>query len=152
LGTDEYPDICVDEVTLLEYFCDDKALVEYEYYTCPDACFEGGCSGVPAGNQTGNETVGCVEDWGCTEWSACVNNLQTRTCTDANACDTLLTKPVESQSCTPITPPTTTTGGLVKYRYYIIGGVVLLLIILYFVFRKNEPEMPASQPKSEEKK
>ena len=41
----------------------------------------------------------CVEDWSCTDWSACVNNSQTKTCTDANNCGTEVDKPAETQSC-----------------------------------------------------
>lgn len=41
----------------------------------------------------------CTEDWSCTEYSACVGGVQTRTCTDANACGTEDNKPTESQAC-----------------------------------------------------
>lgn len=41
----------------------------------------------------------CTEHWTCTEWSACANGVQTRTCTDDSACRTTATKPLEQQSC-----------------------------------------------------
>lgn len=41
----------------------------------------------------------CTESWSCTDWSTCSNSLQTRTCIDANLCQTYQYKPVESQSC-----------------------------------------------------
>ncbi|MEK6807935.1 MAG: hypothetical protein AABX75_02800, partial [Nanoarchaeota archaeon] len=41
----------------------------------------------------------CEEAWACGDWSACVAETQTRTCTDANLCGTELTKPLESQAC-----------------------------------------------------
>lgn len=146
-GTDQYPDQCIDEVTLEEYYCEANGL-EYEYYTCPTSCVDGACTG--GTNETTNETTPppCVEDWKCNDWSSCVNSQQTRTCTDANDCGTTLNKPVEAQTCNPVTPPTT--SGVVNYRYYIIGGIILLLIILYFVFRKK-PEVK-EVPKTEEKK
>jgi PGF-pre-PGF domain-containing protein len=43
--------------------------------------------------------LGCQESWTCGDWSSCVNNLQTRTCTDENACGTTNDKPATSQSC-----------------------------------------------------
>jgi hypothetical protein len=43
----------------------------------------------------------CTEDWSCIEWGACSQEgIQTRTCTDANACGTASDKPAESQTCT----------------------------------------------------
>ncbi len=43
----------------------------------------------------------CTENWNCTAWSTCINNKQTRTCTDRNNCSTLISKPATNQSCTP---------------------------------------------------
>lgn len=59
---------------------------------------------VEPGQNTGDvdftlESTTCVEDWNCTAWSACSGGVQTRTCTDLNACGTTLNKPAESQSC-----------------------------------------------------
>lgn len=42
----------------------------------------------------------CHENWVCGTWSACTTGMQTRTCTDANACGSTSGKPAESQSCT----------------------------------------------------
>jgi hypothetical protein len=42
----------------------------------------------------------CKEDWTCTEWSGCVADQQTRTCTDKNNCNTNKTKPNITQACT----------------------------------------------------
>jgi len=41
----------------------------------------------------------CEENWTCTEWSECVNETQTRTCTDLNECETNSSKPSEIQEC-----------------------------------------------------
>jgi len=41
----------------------------------------------------------CMENWECMEWSACINEEQTRTCTDLKNCGTEMDKPLESQSC-----------------------------------------------------
>jgi hypothetical protein len=49
----------------------------------------------------------CVTDWVPGEWGACVDGVQTRTCVDANGCDTTEVCPTE-QSCTVETPAATT--------------------------------------------
>jgi len=41
----------------------------------------------------------CTPSWQCTTWSACLNNIQTRTCTDVNNCGVSTDKPAELQSC-----------------------------------------------------
>ncbi|MFA6098370.1 MAG: FG-GAP-like repeat-containing protein [Patescibacteria group bacterium] len=47
----------------------------------------------------------CTEDWTCSDWTACENETQTRTCTDQNACGTSENKPVLSQTCQAIGGP-----------------------------------------------
>jgi len=42
----------------------------------------------------------CTESWSCGAWSACVNDSQSRSCTDANACGTVANRPPLTQSCT----------------------------------------------------
>ncbi len=46
----------------------------------------------------------CTPNWSCTEWSECINNSQTRICTDLNSCNDLSDKPSETQSCIPCVP------------------------------------------------
>jgi len=41
----------------------------------------------------------CVEYWQCTDWSACTDGKQIRTCEDLNNCETELLKPAESRAC-----------------------------------------------------
>jgi len=41
----------------------------------------------------------CTENWSCTEWSECVDGVQTRKCIDSNNCGTTVNKPDESRSC-----------------------------------------------------
>ena len=51
----------------------------------------------------------CLENWQCTNPTACINNQQTRTCTDLNDCQNDLEiniKPNEIISCTPLALPT----------------------------------------------
>ena len=44
----------------------------------------------------------CIADWQCTDWSACINSGQIRSCTDVNDCGSADGKPIETQSCTCI--------------------------------------------------
>ncbi len=47
----------------------------------------------------GESSYICEENWQCGEWSECVNNEQTRTCTDLSRCGTTVNKPIQSQEC-----------------------------------------------------
>jgi hypothetical protein len=76
------------------------------------------------------EPVECVEKWVCTDWSACVDGLQTRTCTDENSCGTEEDKPLETQPCVEeeggILGPT----GLFTLTPVNLSLLILLLAIL----------------------
>ncbi len=53
----------------------------------------------------------CEEEWSCTDWSICSSSgVQTRTCVDANLCQTYEDKPDESQACSAEPGSTTTSG------------------------------------------
>ncbi len=47
----------------------------------------------------------CLPTWSCSEWTACLDGRQTRTCTDTNGCQSNLGQPLTSQTCTAPTPP-----------------------------------------------
>jgi len=96
---------------------------------CRDMCYETEhidntkiCEGISSPG-TGDVTnayccmpnIMCNENWQCTGWSSCNNNIQTRTCTDLNNCGTLENKPEESQSCTTTQNACEQTGGSCKY-------------------------------------
>jgi len=54
----------------------------------------------------------CVPVYSCSDWSACTNSTQTRTCTVTNGCAAGLDQPVTSQTCTmPVVTPGGTGGG-----------------------------------------
>lgn len=56
----------------------------------------------------------CVPTYTCSEWSACVNGTQTKTCSVTNNCQSGLGQPITSQACTSpaATPaPAPATGG-----------------------------------------
>lgn len=42
----------------------------------------------------------CQENWICNNWTQCINETQTRICTDLNECGTQENKPEEIQNCT----------------------------------------------------
>lgn len=46
----------------------------------------------------------CTENWQCTEWGPCSNNVQSRTCRDIMACGTLEFQPALVRACTNPTP------------------------------------------------
>jgi len=45
------------------------------------------------------ETGPCQEEWICTDWLECFNNVQKRVCADVNRCGTTEKKPIEEQDC-----------------------------------------------------
>jgi hypothetical protein len=75
----------------------------YEYGgTAPTVtCGDGTCNGTETCSACAADcgACSCTPNWTCTAWSACVNNTQTRTCTDSNNCGTTAGKPAENQSC-----------------------------------------------------
>ncbi len=46
----------------------------------------------------------CTPNWTCADWSTCSNSLQTRTCTDQNACGTDTGRPSQAQACDSVAP------------------------------------------------
>ncbi len=46
----------------------------------------------------------CIANWSCSDWGSCIDNNQTRTCTDLNSCNNTLSKPAEIQTCTEEAP------------------------------------------------
>lgn len=75
--------------------------------TCPEDC--GTCStgttstgggGGGGGSSGGTYTAPpCTPDWECSPWSQCINDTQTRTCTDVDNCDTEEGMPALQQAC-----------------------------------------------------
>ncbi len=52
-----------------------------------------------------SKLTSCTEDWTCGEWSACTDGVQTRTCTDSEACGTERYMPATTQECGLGGPP-----------------------------------------------
>lgn len=79
--------------------------------SCPDG---GGSSSTSSGTGSGSGGAGssgaaastggffgysCQEKWTCTEWSACIDGLQSRECSDDNKCRTSTSKPSLEREC-----------------------------------------------------
>lgn len=73
------------------------------------------------------EVLECIPNWQCADWSECIEETQTRICTDLNACGTLVNKPAESQSCEI---------PAFDYAPYIIGVIIIIIVVVmvgYFI-------------------
>jgi PGF-pre-PGF domain-containing protein len=72
----------------------------------------------------------CAENWSCNDWSACTDDVRTRTCTDSNACGTTANKPSESEQCQtePVAPPSTPFS-LLSYIIVIVVAIVACVLI-----------------------
>jgi len=99
-------------------------------------------------NETGKP---CIERWLCTEWSECINGIQTRECEDVNKCGTEENKPLLVQPCIPeeknVTTeakPTGITGMLVLVQnpafllVLLLIALAVILTILRFKLVKSE--------------
>ena len=101
----------------------------------------GGGGGPPKVKET------CVENWTCTNWSECINGVQTRTCTDLNKCGTTENKSSESKFCgiekeigeENVTKPEVGPGitgrvtALLKKGNLIIGISVIVFIVISLI-------------------
>ncbi len=90
---------------------------------------------------TPSQTDGtCTERWLCTDWSWCVNGINTRTCEDVNKCGTDLYRPMESQPCgaeEANSPVSSLISGMAVFGDpTIMGGVIVILVIVVFVLWK----------------
>ncbi|OGI12568.1 hypothetical protein A3K64_01535 [Candidatus Micrarchaeota archaeon RBG_16_36_9] len=77
----------------------------------------------------------CTESWSCTEWSACSNSVQTRTCTDSSNCGTTASKPSETQSCTEEAVISTPSTSFSILNYVIVIVIAIVVCIVIFLER-----------------
>lgn len=88
---------------VLEFYCD-EGVIKNETHVCGDnkSCEEGACVSTnqedDETNDNEDETEKC-EAWTCTKWSACVNNVRTRTCTAVENCTEEQDMPKVSKNC-----------------------------------------------------
>lgn len=76
--------------------------------------------------EAGAPPAACEENWQCTEWSACANGEQTRTCTDQNACGTTVNRPAETQACG--------IGKITPENYLSIAVILVIIILVLAIF------------------
>ena len=77
-------------------FCGDGSCNGAE--TCSSCSADCGSCGGGGGGGTPTTTT-CEANWTCTDWTACTNNYQIRTCVDSNNCETTVGKPIEKKYC-----------------------------------------------------
>jgi len=132
-------DTCVIGTTLSEYYCDeDRALIE-EIYLCENIWYFSDVETFVVENYEngggGGSNNGCTENWDCTSWTTCINNQQTRICTDLNDCGTEDYKPELVRICdsgTTQLPEDEEEGGVAWEQIFqdIQSKPVLLFIII----------------------
>jgi len=101
-------------------------------------------------NQTTTQTQqGCQEKWVCGDWGTCQGGVQTRTCTDANACGTQNNQPFTSQPCSAAerkqaeqTSQASITGFFlslttIEWTIAIIAGIVIAVVIIFLAKRRG---------------
>lgn len=71
--------------------------------------------------------VACVPTYTCSDWTACSNSTQTRSCSVNNGCASGLDVPITTQSCTVavVTPPATTTPGQGGEPVYVVKDIIV---------------------------
>ncbi len=55
--------------------------------------------------------IACEEDWSCSDWGECLNNIETRICSDGNNCSSGEGKPSEARECESL-PACSALGGV----------------------------------------
>lgn len=99
-----------------------------------------------SGGSGGRSSYICYEEWQCGSWSDCINEKQTRICTDSNYCGTTNDKPITSRACSIEEPEETTptepsegffsrltgavVGGITDFAKSRVGIVILGLVII----------------------
>jgi len=63
----------------------------------------GGAGGTGGGAGGMTSLSACTESWVCENWSPCIKNISTRSCTDINNCGTSASKPSTELQCTDST-------------------------------------------------
>ena len=88
---------------------------------------------------TPGTTSTCIPDWGCTEWSDCVDDVRTRICTDSNNCGVADGKPDESKRC-GIIPGVSGIGvaGWILIIIVILATIGVVAFIVYTWYKKKK--------------
>lgn len=91
----------------------------------------------------------CVEAWLCTEWSGCLDGVQSRMCADANACGTSAGTPQNKRQCLLEIPASSTRSGSgFALWLWLIGAGMLAasayLLFIHFSSRASD-KLPSSE-------
>ncbi|MFH0929162.1 MAG: PGF-pre-PGF domain-containing protein [Candidatus Aenigmatarchaeota archaeon] len=105
------------------YISEDDSEVLYQAESPGFSTFVIGSGGAGTINES---QAACAEVWSCADWSECENDLQTRTCTDANACGTTADKSAENQPCETISAVAT---DFPVFEVSIVAVLIVLLLI-----------------------
>ena len=86
-------------------FCGDESCSSSQGETCSNCARD--CGACPPNNPDNDNnpnnnpgSTSCTSSWNCTSWSSCIDNNQTRNCTNLSNCNSIVGKPLEKQSCT----------------------------------------------------
>jgi len=104
----------------------------------------GGSVGTASNPTASNQTVSqCNASWTCTEWSACLNSIQTRSCSDTNNCNNSQ-PPVQSMSCSANAAQQSASSEILPESsspadYLVIGVCVALaaVVVVFFVIKNR---------------
>lgn len=69
--------------------------------------------------------VACVPTYTCSDWTACVNGTQTKTCTVTNGCAAGLDAPITTQSCTAVAPATPAAPAIGGEPVHVVKPVII---------------------------
>lgn len=111
---------------------------------------------------TGAAAARCVTEWQCSDWSACINNIQTRDCIDNNNCGVDDDKPITLRDCVsgpepetvpltpvPVEPEVVQPPEPKNYAwiFYLVVLAAIGLVIVALVRRYNYyKHAPSEQP------
>ena len=110
----------------------------------------GGTTGTTGSTSTSGTTQqSCQERWICSEWSACQDGVQTRTCTDENNCGTNNNEPFNSQPCSAVERnETQQANALLPTGFFlglsstdwiiaIVAGIIIAMVVIFLAKRKS---------------
>jgi hypothetical protein len=104
----------------------------------------GGSVGTASNPTASNQTVSqCNASWTCTEWSACLNSIQTRSCSDTNNCNNSQS-PALSMNCSANAAQQSASSEILPGSssladYLVIGVCVALaaVVVVFFVIKNR---------------
>jgi len=83
-------------------------------------------------SDTVSEETVCTPNWKCGNWSECLNNSQTRSCSDDNSCNSEEGMPEASQSCNVAPTSASVKSSSKKSFLSIIGSVINVPVSFMF--------------------